>query len=310
MLYQIRCPQGHVLGVDPAHVGLKVQCPACKVIMIVPELPGAPRGKRTEVPTSAGRPKHQTRDDRYDEDDDDQDDRPKTPNKRTRMRRVSTGLSFHKAKVITVIVTVIIMMTVAVFLNLMAVPGQRGRGGLGPGVFQLATYFQYFAFFMSIVITSLGLTGSFYCMSIPSESGGKELIIISFAIDVLILPLTLFNQLVQQNDIIAYAIVALALIAYITFFVFLARLGSFLRKSALSKKASNLMIQVIVVPILSVVIFVLTMATGMGMQMGGGGAFLVSCAILVFVLGVAGWAIYWVIQYLRLLTALQDNIRA
>src|SRR5262245_56852741 len=31
------CPNNHELIVEPAHIGRKVRCPACKVVMVVPD---------------------------------------------------------------------------------------------------------------------------------------------------------------------------------------------------------------------------------------------------------------------------------
>jgi hypothetical protein len=37
MSLRLICPNGHELIVEAAHIGRKVRCPACKVVMLVPD---------------------------------------------------------------------------------------------------------------------------------------------------------------------------------------------------------------------------------------------------------------------------------
>ncbi len=315
MSFHIRCPQGHVLAVDPAHVGKKVQCPACQVIMVVPPPPDpAPPVARAEVVSSprSARSRRQEEDDWEPPGEDDyEEDAPRRSSKRVMMSRVRTGLGFHKAKIITIVVGIILIFLLIFFGGMIA--GNQGAGGRGAGAANtLGMLAVGIGLLVRIVSLALGITGSYYCLSIPSESGAKELIMVSFGLDIICLPLALINDLAfKDNSVFSIVVMVLIFVSFILFFVFLKRVARYLRRRSLESRATNLLIQAIVVPIAAVLVFIIF--TAMGLAAGGmnpNAGLGIVCIGGLAILALAVWAIFWLILYIRLLDAMQNEIRA
>ncbi|HYV36519.1 MAG TPA: hypothetical protein VE988_12480 [Gemmataceae bacterium] len=178
MNFQIRCPNGHVLQIEEAHLGQQIRCPLCQIVMLVdapaqptvlpPPLPNNPvEVTDVEVVNESGVSRER-------------DSRPRKKKdavpKHQRMFLTRIGLTFHYAKILCFLASMLTL-TFAVFLAFFAVQAPSQGAAVVSRIFAML-YFILFA-----MAPVLGVAGSLLCAWVPRKTGGKELIIISFALD-------------------------------------------------------------------------------------------------------------------------------
>jgi hypothetical protein len=219
MAINMLCPNGHHLVTEDQYAGMKVRCPHCQVMVIVPGAPevavravpvSPPRSERNEISESDVIADEDVIDDQdiivddavprprrrrvreYEEDDYEERPRKKKKKKSTMTRRqmglTSLGLAFHYARVLTWLIGLALM----IFAYFVAMAAGTSRNAADAGALigllgvlsllaSLATYF---------LAPALGITGSTLCCWVPWKTGAKPLIITALALDAsgLVLP--------------------------------------------------------------------------------------------------------------------------
>ncbi len=187
MALRVLCPNGHELIAEDGHLGRKIRCPACKVVMILPAPnpppapappPAPPPAVQKEPPAAPSQPAPQPPgplvlipggppDDYFD------DDRPRKGGMKTRprMRLANLGLGFHYAKVLCMLVATLSILGAFVIAPLVQSPG------LFLLLFRLALI-------LMILTPVLGGTGSLLCFWLPEKSRSRVLVIITFGLEV------------------------------------------------------------------------------------------------------------------------------
>jgi hypothetical protein len=222
MTWQIRCPNGHLLEIEDAHLGRTVRCPSCQIMMraeapggatgvtpaasppppasskpmqVVDIVEGPPIAQRVDV--SAPMPVAQRVDAdedlptarrRHEDDYDDDYDEPRRRSKpakmkkATRMRLTRLGLTLHAAKILCYLVGILCIIVGLVVL--VAAASTAASSGTAATGFGIAGIALMIIFMLLWVLAPvLGTIGSMLCMWVPKRTGAKYLIIISFALD-------------------------------------------------------------------------------------------------------------------------------
>jgi hypothetical protein len=122
MPIRLRCPQGHELIAEDAHIGRQVRCPACGTILIVPApqtqvsaqpLPPAPSPPQAGAPAYPPAQQQVVFEQGEDEPEEGQRRRKKKKMRTGQaMRMANLGLGFHYAKILSMIVSTAMLMCV------------------------------------------------------------------------------------------------------------------------------------------------------------------------------------------------------
>ena len=263
--YRLVCPNGHELVVEAALIGSKVRCPACKLVMLVPNPNPAP------APTPAGPPpipphliqkmplpsnlpveelEELIEEPAY------EDDRPRKSGMKTRkrMRLVNVGLAFHLAKLWCLIAVMLLYL-----FWILIVPLILGSGGLHAGI-GLSQVILWLILLLFVARPFLGATGSLLCFWVPTKARARLLIIVSFSLEVAsglgdalmlvlgpLLALTAFAsgsyQAVGALVLVMFIVVwAAGTAGYILFMLFLRAVAYYLRENATAEEAMRLLI--------------------------------------------------------------------
>src|SRR5262245_41273629 len=206
MPIQVQCPNGHVLVAEEAHIGRKVRCPACRVVMIVPDpnpqVSARPPAPRAPVPQPPA-PRAQRRrpdpepvyeeppaEEVYDEPPPEEERRPRGGMKtRQRMRLANVGLAFHYAKILCALVAIVIGLLMIVLTPLLLASGSMG-------VVRLLQVMSCIAMILMGVTPLLGGTGSLLCFWVPAKSRSKVLVIVSFSLEAGFIAMLIVSYLV------------------------------------------------------------------------------------------------------------------
>jgi hypothetical protein len=209
MSLRILCPNGHELVAEIAHIGRKIRCPACKVVMVVPDpnpqvtgrppprppqqpaqqpapqpAPGPRRAPNPQVTAQPPRPRRQQVEEEpqaYEEPEPEpaeEEYRPKKGMKtRQRMRLANIGLGFHYAKVLCILVALVLIL-VSMGLGFMA--------GLARsmGMLRAVSVLSCISNILFLVTPVLGAVGSLLCFWLPPKSNSKVLAIVTFSLEV------------------------------------------------------------------------------------------------------------------------------
>jgi hypothetical protein len=205
MSLRLICPNGHELIVEAAYIGRKVRCPACKVVMLVPDphagaaAPPPPRppapppplpptgvqqpqppGRRAAEPPLEQREEVIVEEIGYDE------ERPRKKGMKTRqrMRLVNIGLALHYAELLCIIVALLLYLLMLVILPVIGVAGAAGSVegvGAGIGILQVV---GCLAALLLVATPILGGTGSLLCFWVPEKARARVLVIVSFGLEV------------------------------------------------------------------------------------------------------------------------------
>jgi hypothetical protein len=151
-----------------------------------------------------------------------------TPNES--LRKVASGLGLIRTGVILLILTVVLFI-----VGIEVIHGN----GLGPDAAQ--TLFLCFRV-MLIVTAVLNLVGSIFCLSTPPESGARGWIFASVAAEVLSMVITVAELLglYVENALLFQQL--LGIIAFVTLIRFLRKVGLFIQRPDLARRAVDLLI--------------------------------------------------------------------
>lgn len=284
MTIRLLCPNNHELICDDAHVGRKVRCPACKVVMVVPD-PNAGQGVTAQPPRKARQPppvSEQPLDELPEVSDeappDDEEYRPRKPKKMKnaqRMARANLGLGFHYFRVLCFLVAILLNL-VGNIVARFAFAGAMASAGAGDmGTAQGAAGFAGvvilitgcgFGLFM-LVTPILGFVGSLLCLWVPQKTRGKALIMVSFGLDsgaIGALALSFFVSMAAGASAaagnfggatggfgLAFILVLLSLLlilaAWILFMLFLRALARYLDDESTADEVMRILIMTIVI---------------------------------------------------------------
>jgi hypothetical protein len=192
MSIRVLCPNGHELVAELAHVGRKIRCPACKVVMVVPNPQGAaappppPQAIQQEAPAPRRQPPPQQPLDQLDELDELPEEPPPMEEERpvktgmktgARMRLANIGLGFHYAKVLCMLVSTCLTL-LAFGLVLMAASARS------QGLLRVTAVVSCISQILILVTPILGGTGSLLCFWLPKKSNSRVLVIVTFGLEV------------------------------------------------------------------------------------------------------------------------------
>jgi hypothetical protein len=203
MSLRLICPNGHELAVDAAFIGRKVRCPACKVVMLVPDPnpgvaapPPRPAAPPPMPPTAVRQPPPpgrlpvevplEERDEVILEEPvyDEERPRKKGMKNRQRMRLANIGLAFHYAKILCCIVSLLLVLflfVIAPVIGIAAAAGSAEGVGAGIGIVQVASCLSLL---LLLATPILGGTGSLLCFWVPEKARARVLVIVSFGLEV------------------------------------------------------------------------------------------------------------------------------
>jgi hypothetical protein len=333
MSLRVLCPNGHELVAEVAHIGRKIRCPACKVVMIVPDPKPAPAPAPPPVPPQAVQkepsplprsPTHGPLDqlevlpegppEGYFD-----DDRPRKTGMKTgqRMRLANIGLGFHYAKVLCWLVSICTLLFSFTLLPLVA------AGALG--LLHVIQVLSCISWILVIITPILGATGSLLCFWLPQKSRSRVLVIVSFGLEVGGTLLAVLAVIVMMTGTVAAAgeamgggrpstglavagfglvmllLAVLAILAsFVLFLLVLRALAYYLRDRSTAEEAMRQLIMYLAVfvggPVVWFVIFFVMASVG-----GQGGAFVMLALTLAWVVAQAMvlFAILNVISTLR-----------
>lgn len=194
MPIRVLCPNGHELVAADNHVGRKVRCPACQVVMIVPDpnpqasAAAPPPRKRPplvppqeEVQEGPPRPRkrpappqeevEESQEEAYEEEPIRKQGGMKT---RSRMRLANIGLGFHYAKVLCLIASIAIVLLMGTLTPLVT----------SMAMVRVLQVLSCFASVLVLITPVLGGTGSLLCFWIPPKARSRVLVIVSFGLEV------------------------------------------------------------------------------------------------------------------------------
>lgn len=250
---RVRCPQGHLLEVEVAHAGKQVQCPICKVVMSIPELPRA-RTVTASSPPAASRSKFQEEEDNTEEDLEEEERPKKLGNTKAGLRNVRTGLNYHIAQlyvsgigsvllVIFAIVALVIGMN-AVF-NGQALPANQARAVAAvqedPGGLR---YVPILAGIIVLASAVLSIICCVYLLAIPEKTRAKNLAIIyvAFGLSAALIGVVIFFLDSNSGFTKVLKLVEgfFVMVSYVCLMLLLKRLCFFLKKSKLAARVNGL----------------------------------------------------------------------
>lgn len=148
------------------------------------------------------------------------------------------------------------------------------------------------------------IVGQFMCLSAPSSTGGKGLIIASLSCWTVGVILNVVAEL-GEVPILGLLASVFALVAFVTMELFLRTIASYLRRDDLARRAMIILVGAIVVGVLFVVGSVVMVAMAMG---GGGGV--VAVLFLVFMLVLLVAALVFLVMHVSLLFQLGKECRS
>jgi hypothetical protein len=327
----IECANGHKSFVRDEHVGKKALCPICRAVVLVPDprltadpfgtpaagnlappipIQGAPESVQTMNPVTSGTalnsptpgPAPAAVDPRLARKD-------AAPTKRQALEKVHLGLSFHYARLVLLLISIVTLIGCAVF-SAMAAKEQKTVSTTGV----LAIFTVLMTAGLSFVQPILGIVGSIFCLWVPAKSGAKGFILASFIIDILTLPvglgLTILTIALQAgsgpsplNLLAAVATAPMGMASWILFIFFLRRLAFYLREDDHADDALRLVIQAVAIVLLGPI--ALAMAVGLFIFVWWIG---VPCVLVTIFAGV-GMMLKILFSTLEIIGALKQAIR-
>jgi hypothetical protein len=294
MSIRILCPNGHELIAELEHIGRKIRCPACKVVMVVPD-PNPGVTARTRPRPVPGPPEPGG----YDQPEpmEEEPRKQKGMKTRSRMRLANVGLGFHYAKIVCILVALVLTLVSSALIVFAASEGARGVRGV----------LSCLSLVLILATPLLGGTGSLLCFWLPSKSRSRVLVIVSFALEVggaaltgIATIMTITGSAVAADEFgrgrgpgggLAMAGTGLILIllgavviyaSFIMFLVFLRAIASYLRDEATANEAMRQLILYLIVTIGGFVVL-----TGLTFALRGAG---MGGLIVMFVLTL-GWLV-------------------
>ncbi|MCI0462206.1 MAG: hypothetical protein L0Z62_35080 [Gemmataceae bacterium] len=220
MPIRVRCPNGHELIAEDQFIGRKIRCPACRVVMIVPDprpavtiTPPAPPRPPAFVPPAPPPPDFRRPAGHVDEDEEPVVEEEEYPRRRRRRREeeeeddiprrnrsmktgqrmawVNFGLIFHYANMLCWIAALALLMVAWFVLPILTVGATASAMGGDMKTAQSAAGAAYtigmiVGWFTAIALfaaPTLGAIGSSFCFVVPNKTGARVLIIVSFALD-------------------------------------------------------------------------------------------------------------------------------
>lgn len=151
-----------------------------------------------------------------------------TPNES--LRKVANGLGLIRTGAIVLILAMLLLFGGLVLINI-------NRGGV-EDVKMLTLVFQV----MAILGAILNLVGSIFCLSTPPESGARSWIFASVAAEVLSMVITAATLLGVGMDNPLLIQQLLGIIAFVTLILFLRKVGLFIQRPDLARRAVDLLI--------------------------------------------------------------------
>ncbi len=275
---RVLCPNGHELHATPDQIGRKIRCPACKVVMVVPD----PNPQVSANPLPKVRRPPVTEELFEEHEPLEEDEGPRQPGglkKRQRMARVNLGLAFHFWKVFCLLAAVSFML-IAEILARIALFRARVSANLGdvqgaaeafrsavPFLMTLLMILGIVLLVAMVAITVLGFVGSLFCLWIPKKArSARPLIIASFALDCAAFALVVVAVLmyvsagaraagglefsggsIEAGLVLEILSKALAFVAWILFMLFLSAVAYYLHDSGTGDEAKEVMVLGIVV---------------------------------------------------------------
>jgi hypothetical protein len=332
----IVCANGHKSFVRDEHAGKKALCPICRVVVPVPDprltadpfgtptegsLPPplpiklAPESVQTVNPVGSGTvwnspapvsPPGAAAPGGVDPLVGKKD---AAPTKRQALEKVHLGLTFHYARLVLLLVSVVTLIGCLVF-SAMAAKEQKVVSTTG--VLAIVTIIVTAA--LSLVQPILGMVGSMLCLWVPAKSEAKGFILASLVVDALTLPvglgLTILAMALQVGGeqsplklLAALATAPMGMISWILFIFFLRKLAYYLRQQDHGDDALRLVIQALAIVVLGPV------ALGLAFVLFLFVWWLGVPSVLVTIFAGAGMMLKTLFSTLEIIGALQQSIR-
>jgi hypothetical protein len=243
----IRCPNDHVLEAPESHAGKRVQCPACKAIIVVPapvaDPPPVMVARVVKEPPGEARatPVAEYEDEHW-------------PDARAAQReallKVKTGLGYHVIKIYVAVVGAFVLVIAFFVWGAMLVH----EGRKDPGRFLNARKGEVVRMSMPLVallvlydlgVGALGLIGSAHCTFIPKQSMARPSIMAALVADTVLVVVGLFAAFYQmsfgRSPVLEWLVLFARITSYFAFFIFLRRLAFYKKKRWLADEAFSVM---------------------------------------------------------------------